>query len=158
MSISYIAPFVKSCVSILKDMLELEVKSGATENEGDAFTSRGFCVIVGFTGGWKGRFFLDMSGETAMQIAGILTGEEYQSVADEEVLLSGAEIGNIISGNAITVINNSQPGLNLRLTPPSVFAGDGLTMFNVRLNSNSVLIDTSAGPVKINVAVEEGKK
>ncbi|MDD3269136.1 MAG: chemotaxis protein CheX [Syntrophomonadaceae bacterium] len=158
MSTSHIAPFIKCSVNILKDMLGLEVKSGATENEGDAFTSRGFSVIVGFTGGWKGRFFLDMSGETAMQIASILTGEDYSSVADEEVLLSGAEIGNIISGNAITDINNSQPGLNLRLTPPSVFAGDSLSMFNVRLNSSSVLIDTSAGAIKINVAVEEGKK
>lgn len=158
MSTTHIAPFVKSSVKIFKEMLDLEVKSGATENEGDDFISRGFSVIVGFTGGWKGRFFLDMSGETAMQIASILTGDEYQSFAEEDVLLSGAEIGNIISGNAITDINNSQPGLNLRLTPPSVFAGDGLSMFNIRLNSCSVLIDTSAGPVKINVAVEEGKK
>lgn len=158
MSTSHIAPFVKSSVNIFKDMLDLDVKSGTTENEGDAFTSRGFSVIVGFTGGWKGRFFLDMAGETAIQLASTLTGEEYSSMADEEVLLSGAELGNIISGNAITDINNTYPGLNLRLTPPSVFAGDDLSMFNVRLNSSSVLIDTSAGPIKINVAVEEGKK
>ncbi|MEN6349061.1 MAG: chemotaxis protein CheX [Syntrophomonas sp.] len=158
MGTSHIAPFVRNSVKILKDMLDLEVKSGATENEGDAFKSNGFSVIVGFTGGWRGRFFLDMSQQTAIQMATILTGEEYQSVADEEVLLSGAEIGNIISGNAITDINNTMPGLNLRLTPPSVFAGDALSMFNVRLNSCSVIIETSAGQIKINVAVEEGKK
>jgi len=139
-------------------MLNLAVSSGQMENEGDSFMSAGISTLVGFTGGWKGLFFLDMSQDTAMKLAGILTGEVYQSVADEEVLLSCAELGNIISGNAITAVNNEQPGLNIRLTPPSVFAGDDMSIFNVRLSSWSVLMQTEAGAIKINVAVEEGKK
>lgn len=158
MATIHIVPFVRASVSIFRDMLDLEVRSGETEEEGDSFVSRGFTVIIGFTGGWKGRFFLDMGGETAMHVASTLTGESYSTFAEEEVLLSGAELGNIISGNAITDINNNNPGLNLRLTPPSVFTGEGLTMFNVRLSSCSVLLQTDAGPVKINVAVEEGNK
>ncbi len=158
MAATHIVPFVRASVSIFRDMLDLEVKSGETEIEGDSFVSNGFTVIIGFTGGWKGRFIMDMTGETAIHIASTLTGESYREFAEEEVLLSGAELGNIISGNAITDINNNNRGLNLRLTPPSVFAGKELSMFNVRLNSSSVLLQTDAGLVKINVAVEEGKK
>ena len=153
-----IIQFIKATNTVFKEMLDLTVSSGQMENEGDSFISQGVTVIVGFTGGWKGLFFLDMSQETAMKVAGILTGEDYQSVAEEEVLLSCAEVGNIISGNATTTVNNAQQGLNIRLTPPSVFVGEDMSIFNVRLSSRSVLMQTDAGTIKINVAVEEGKK
>lgn len=155
---SYLAPFSLAATDVLKEMLDLDITGSETKSEGDLFVSQGFVVVVGFTGGWKGRFFLDMSGETAMQMASLLTGDDYETVAHEEVIMSGAEVGNIISGNAITDINNSQPGLNIRLTPPSVFAGDGISMFNVRLSSSSAFMQTNIGTIKINVAIEEGGK
>jgi chemotaxis protein CheX len=67
-------------------------------------------------------------------------------------------VANVISGNAITAVNNAQPGLNIRLTPPSVFMGEDMSIFNVRLSSWSVIMQTDAGVIKINVAVEEGMK
>jgi chemotaxis protein CheX len=150
--------FIKATNTVFKEMLNLIVSSGQTENEGDSFISRGATVIVGFTGGWKGLFFLDMSQNTALKVASILNGEDYHSVAEEEVLLSCAEVANVISGNAITAVNNAQPGLNIRLTPPSVFMGEDMSIFNVRLSSWSVIMQTDAGVIKINVAVEEGMK
>lgn len=152
-----IAPFVAATVSVFKDMLDTDITKGQPEPEGDSFISRGFTVMVGLTGGWEGWFLLDMSQETACIFAGNMTGESYDTAENEEVLYAGAEIANIISGNAITKINNAQPGLNIRLAPPSVFAGQGMSMFNARLNSSSVLMDSAAGPVKINVAAREGK-
>jgi len=149
--------FIKATVNVFKEMLDLKVSSGQVENEGEGFLSQGFTVMVGFCGGWRGWFFLDMSQATALKLTEILIGEQYQTVAEEEVLLSGAEVGNIISGNAITNINNSQPGLNIRLTPPSVFAGEDMSLFNVRLSAHSVIMQTEAGTIKINVVAEEGK-
>lgn len=149
-----LTPFVKATIKILKDMLGFEVSSGEMEKEADEFYSQGFAVMLGFTGGWKGRMLLDMPGNTATKMASAMTGEPYASASEEEVLLSGAELGNIIGGNAITEINNSHPGLRIRLTPPSVLAGEGIALFNARANSSSVLINTDAGPVKVNVAVE----
>lgn len=157
MSTVQIAPFVGATVSVFKDMLDTEITKGQPEQEGDSFISRGFTVMVGLTGGWEGWFLLDMSQETACFVAQAMTGDTYNSVENEEVLYSGAEIANIISGNAITVINNQQPGLNVRLAPPSVFAGQGMSMFNARLSSCSVLMQSNAGPIKINVAAREGK-
>lgn len=149
--------FIKSTVNVFKEMLNLSIGNGQVENEGEGFMSQGLTVMVGFCGGWRGWFFLDMSQTTALKLTEILIGELYDTVAEEEVLLSGAEIGNIISGNAITSINNSQPGLNIRLTPPSVFAGENMSLFNVRLSTRSVIMETEAGTIKINVAAEEGK-
>ncbi|NLW91474.1 MAG: chemotaxis protein CheX [Syntrophomonadaceae bacterium] len=157
MSIVQIAPFVAATVKVFKDMLETDIVKGQPEPEGDSFISRGFSVMVGLTGGWEGWFLLDMSQETACIFARAMTGEDYDTVENEEVLYAGAEIANIISGNAITTINNLQPGLNIRLAPPSVFAGQGMSMFNARLSSSSVLMESAAGPVKINVAAKEGK-
>jgi len=152
-----IGPFVGATVNVFRDMLDTEIAKGQPEPEGESFASRGFTVMVGLTGGWEGWFLLDMSQETACIFAGTMTGEEYSSIENEEVLYAGAEIANIISGNAITVINDAQPGLNIRLAPPSVFAGLGMSMFNARLSSSSVLMESKAGPVKINVAAREGK-
>lgn len=150
--------FIKATVNVFKEMLDLNISNGQVENEGEGFQSQGLTVMVGFCGGWRGWFFLDMSQETALKLTEILIGERYDTVAEENVLLSGAEVGNIISGNAITSINNNQPGLNIRLTPPSVFAGDQMSLFNVRLSARSVIMQTQAGTVKINVVAEEGKE
>jgi chemotaxis protein CheX len=152
-----IAPFVRASNIIFKEMFDLNIHKGQAEAEEDSFTSQGFTVMVGLIGGWEGWFFLDMSQETALKLASIMVGEDYSSVEDEEVLLAGAEIANIIGGNAITDINNIHSGLNIRLTPPSVFAGKDMSMFNVRLNACSILLQTDAGNVKLNVVMKERK-
>lgn len=152
-----IAPFVRASNNVFKEMLDLNIHKGQAETEGDSFISQGFTVMVGLIGGWEGWFFLDMSHETAIKLASLMVGEDYHDVENEEVLLAGAEIANIISGNAITDLNNIHSGLNLRLTPPSVFAGKDISMFNVRLNACSILLQTDAGNVKLNVVMKEGK-
>ncbi len=152
-----IAPFVRASNHVFKQLLDLNINKGQAEPEGDNFVSQGFTVMVGLTGGWQGWFFLDMSQDTAIKLAGLMTGEAYDNVNNEEVLLAGAEIANIISGNALTDINNLNSGVSIRLTPPSVFAGEGMSMFNVRLNACSVLLQTDAGNIKINVVMKEAK-
>ena len=152
-----IAPFVRASTNIFREMLDLNIHKGQVEAEEDSFISQGFTVMIGLTGGWEGWFFLDMSQETAIKIASLMIGEDYHSVEEEEVLLAGAEIANIISGNAITDLNNIHTGLNIRLTPPSVFAGKEMSMFNVRLSACSVLLQTDVGNIKLNVVIKEGK-
>jgi len=152
-----IAPFVRASTNIFREMLDVSIHKGQVEAEGESFISQGFTVMVGLTGGWEGWFFLDMSQETAIKMASLMVGEDYSSVEEEEVLLAGAEIANIICGNAITDINNIHSGLNIRLTPPSIFAGDNMSMFNVRLNACSILLQTDAGNIKLNVVMKEGK-
>jgi chemotaxis protein CheX len=151
------ASFVRAANNVFKQMLDLGINKGQAESEGDSFISQGFTVMIGLTGAWQGWFFLDMSQDTAVKLAGIMTGEEYETVESEEVLLAGAEMGNIICGNAITDINSIHSGLNIRLTPPSVFAGEGMSMFNVRLNACSVILQTDAGTIKLNVVMREAK-
>jgi len=150
-----LAPFIRASNSVFKQMFDLEISKGQVQSEGDTFISQGFTVMVGLTGKWNGWFFLDMTQATAIKLAQIMTGEEYDTAANEEVLLAGGEVANIISGNAITDINNLQPGLNIRLSPPSIFTGEGMSMFNVRLNACSVLFQTEAGNIKINVVMKE---
>ena len=152
-----IAPFVRASNHVFKQLLDLNINKGQAEPEGDNFVSQGFTVMVGLTGGWQGWFFLDMSQDTAIKLAGLMTGEAYDNVDNEEVLLAGAEIANIISGNALTDINNLNSGVSIRLTPPCVFAGEGMSMFNVKLNAYSVLLQTDAGNIKINVVMKEAK-
>ncbi len=152
-----IAPFVRASNHVFKQLLDLNINKGQAEPEGDNFVSQGFTVMVGLTGGWQGWFFLDMSQDTAIKLAGLMTGEAYDNVDNEEVLLAGAEIANIIRGNAPTDINNLNSGVSIRLTPPSVFAGEGMSMFNVKLNAYSVLLQTDAGNIKINVVMKEAK-
>lgn len=152
-----IAPFVRASNNVFREMLNLSIHKGQAEAEGDSFISQGFTIMVGLTGGWEGWFFMDMSQETAIKMASLMVGENYSSIEDEEVLLAGAEIANIISGNAITDINNIHSGRNVRLTPPSVFAGDNMSMFNVQLNACSILLQSDIGTVKLNVVMKEGK-
>ena len=86
LSTVYIAPFIKGTAIVLTEMLGLTVTRGEPEVEGDLFESYGFTAIVGFTGGWRGRFLLDMSPATAIALA--YHGEDY---CQEEVLLCEPE-------------------------------------------------------------------
>ena len=70
----------------------------------------------------------------ALSMAGAVLGEEYGDVKDPMVLSLVAEVNNIISGNAITGINNELL-MDLRLAPPVVFVGRDVVISIPRLRS-----------------------
>jgi CheY-specific phosphatase CheX len=118
--------------------------------------SYGMVVIVGITGARPGRMIMDTGRETARQISQLINGESYD-IDDQFILYTMAELANIVSGKAISHINNMYRGLGLRLTPPGIFRGDLLQVSSPRINAEMISISTPLGDFSLSVGFEGGK-
>ena len=149
-------PLCISVEEIIKEMSDIDlVGMDSIEEERHELTSMGVSSIITFAGARKGRLLLDMEPGLALSMAGAVLGEEYGDVKDPMVLSLVAEVNNIISGNAITGINNELL-MDLRLAPPVVFAGRDVVISIPRLRSLSSWGETEYGRIRINIAWEGG--
>ncbi len=147
-------PFLDSTISVFEDVLEVTPKEVSIEEGLKSIESRGLVVVIGITEGGKGRVVLDMNQEMAMKISEIINEDSYNDITSE-VFFTISEIANMISGNGITEINNENRGLNLRLTPPSIFFGDEVVIDTPNANSFEAVYETNIGIFNLNVAFEK---
>lgn len=150
------SPFKGSIKSVLSQMAGIDVETdGAFYKESDDILSKGAASIISFAGSIKGRLLIDFDEELALTIAKVINAQEFFSIKEYLVLASVSEVNNIVSGDAITSLNNSR-SLGLRLAPPIVFAGKGATVCIPKIPSVSLDCDTKHGKLKLNVAFERG--
>ncbi|MFZ5985948.1 MAG: chemotaxis protein CheX [Bacillota bacterium] len=150
------SPFINSIKDVFKQMTGIEVyldKDFYTEN--DDLVSLGVTSIISFSGKIKGRLLLDMEKSLALEVAKNITGTDFDNVKEYMVLASVQELNNIISGDAITKLNN-EFGVSLRLAPPIVFAGKDAVVSVPKVEPVSMDCGTSYGKLKVNIAFEEG--
>ncbi|HOJ79083.1 MAG TPA: chemotaxis protein CheX [Bacillota bacterium] len=110
-------------------------------------------VIVGAVGNnSKGRIMVEMAMETARRLTEEMNGEPF---TDEfEMYLFLAEFANIFSGKAITKINNTYKGVDLRLTPPAIFTGDKMEITTPSIQSEIVFFKSESGVAKLDIGFE----
>lgn len=116
----------------------------------DEKNSRGFSVVMGIIGKYGGRMLLDMSGETARKMAGYLIKED--ELSRDIVVNVIAEISNIISGNACSMINKTNNVFGFRVSPPTAVYGESIKISKAELNTvSSVIAETSFGDLYMNI-------
>ena len=116
----------------------------------DEKTSRGFSVVMGIIGKYGGRMLLDMSGETARNIAGYLIKEE--ELNKDLIVNVIAEISNIIAGNACSMINKTNSLFGFRVAPPTAVYGESIKISKAELSAvSSVIAETSFGDIYMNI-------
>jgi len=148
--------FAKAMCSVFHDLTEQElVPQGVEKAESLILKVSGAVVVLGFNGAFSGRVLISMPKEMASFIHERLMDEKPD---DEDLLLTISEFGNMVSGNAITAVNNSFKGANVRLSPPSSFVGDNLTFFNFKMSAFSMVFKAQNGTLRINVALKEEER
>lgn len=147
-------PFVRSAADTLALMagIKTEVLS-AFGSDTHEFESLGITSVIHFTGKVRGRFLLDMEPGLALAATQNITGALYGNIRDGMVLATISELNNIISGAAVSALNNEYQ-LGLWLSPPYVFTGKPCLIALPRMQSASVDCRTLHGKLKINVAFE----
>jgi len=93
-----------------------------------------------------------MSPETALNIASSMNGERLNTF-DELVSATLTELGNMITGNAVTKLH--QLGFKFDLTPPALFMGDNLRITDAKIEALVVPLELTEGKIEINVAIKE---
>jgi chemotaxis protein CheX len=146
----YVQPFVSSAREILEEVLSGRIEAGKVRLSPAPVSSRGVTAIVGVTGEGEGRVLFDMSRDTAIRIAAELNEEpqgELGALAKDTL----SELASMMTGRAVTLLNDR--GHRLRVSPPTLIAGDNVEISNTELETMVVPLETSCGEIVVNVAM-----
>lgn len=114
----------------------------------------GFSVTVGIIGRHLGRIMIDLSEDMAVAVARNMYAKE--EVTSKEMIVFFSEFANVISGNAVSMLNSLNRGLGLRVSPPTVFYGKELVLSTGEIPSESYLLKTKYGDIFMNVGFKRG--
>ncbi len=172
MKASDLKVYQDALVSAIEDMTVIYkaeiINSGLVSKNSFTFdpdATAGIASIVGFSGKVKGRNLLWIPSSLAILITEQVVGDTVSEYHDEMVLFTVNEINNVVSGAAITELNNLFQ-LSLRLSPPSIFAGGSFEIITPKSKSYEVEVNIksdyykkalSKGPqdhIVMNVAIE----
>ena len=150
----YLNPFFTSAYDVLEEMSGESVARGNLRlHKSPECKSHGFAVIIGITGQVEGRVILDMSPPTAIKFAEIMNMEEIGEL-DDLVKSSMGEVGNMISGRAVSKLQNL--GYDFRITPPTLFEGNDMVVSTpASLPVIVVPLALPFGEILINLALTE---
>jgi len=155
MRVEYINPFVESAFSVLKEVLDSEVKRGDIYLKPTSMSIMGVAALVGLAGDVEGRVLFDMSRETALFVAGRMNGENFTSF-DELAKATIQELANMITAQAVTKLHDL--GFKFDLTPPALFTGDNMEVSTNLGEVEALIVPMELGEknkIEVNVAIRE---
>ena len=120
------------------------------------YISKGMTVIVGIIGKFAGRMVIDLSKETADNMATALLRRAPKN--NDEMIGAMAEFANIISGNACSLLNRKDRALGLRVAPPSILHGDNVHISAPSFKTNTAIAETNFGDLLMNVGFTRGEE
>ncbi|BCN31602.1 response regulator [Anaeromicropila herbilytica] len=120
------------------------------------YESEGMTIIIGIIGQFAGRMLIDLSQETANNLATALLRREPKSI--DEMMAALGEFTNIISGNACSILNRKIKALGLRVAPPSVLHGEKVHVSAPNFITTIAIADTDYGKLLLNVGFKRSEE
>jgi chemotaxis protein CheX len=117
------------------------------------FTTQQVNIICGVTGAIQGQVIYGMSMTTADKIASKMLGQTVVTF-DKLAASAIAELGNMISGNSMTLLSGS--GFECDITPPTIIRGSNVKIST--LDIPAIVIQMSIpdiGLLEINVSLKQ---
>jgi len=115
--------------------------------------SSGISVTIGIIGRHNGRCVIDMSDDTSLNMTRKILKDEDQSIDNAIAFLS--EFTNIVAGNACSLLNGLNQSFGLRVSPPTVFRGNDITISIGDILSKSYRIKTDLGEIFMNAGFQK---
>jgi len=144
-------PFVEAAREVLSQELGTTVTPGQLSLAKGAATTLDVTVIIGITGRLTGIALYSMSNEMARGIVSKMLGSEVEEL--DEMALSGvAELGNVITGHATTLL--AQMGLHCDISPPMLLLGAGSRISTMSILRLVIPLDTELGTLEAQVAIK----
>ena len=151
LGVEFVNPFVTAAFSMMSMVL------GETPTKGDVFaqprdtTNQQVNVVLGVTGDVQGNVMLGMTLPMADRIASTMIGQTVITF-DELAASALAELGNMISGNALQ--NLASNGLNCDLAPPTLIRGTNIAISTAAIPSIVICLKLSLGEVYLTLGLQ----
>lgn len=152
MRVEFITPFIEAAKDVFESEIGGAIERGSLSLQRSAYTTRDVTTLIGITGNVAGVVLYAMDRLTACRIVSRMLGQEVAELDD--LGQSGiAELGNVISGRATTLLADAgYPG---NIAPPIVLIGNGTMISTLDIQRLIVPLSTECGVIEVQVALRE---
>lgn len=151
MKAEYINPFIEAFDSVASQVI------GEKSEKGKIFIKEGsvncgeVTISIGVTGELNGSILMNMNEKSALTIASkMMFGMEVTELNDL-AKSAIAELGNMIAGNATIYFSNM--GKAIDITPPVVYTGKNISIYNYKIKTICVPLTIIGELVEIDIAI-----
>lgn len=149
-NIEVIKPFVQATQDVFKQMLNLEAKEKEIVEINDLYEGKEVNALIGVIGDLTGSVMFSYSKPTALTIVKSMSGMEFEKI-DVFVTSALGEVGNIISGNAVSYLASAN--YRCDITSPQVILGKNQSISLACKEAYVVTIGTEIGDFNLNIAL-----
>jgi chemotaxis protein CheX len=125
MKASFVNPVLMACSSILKILLDEDIRLGELRVLKSHRINGCIAIMIWMKGDFNGRFIFSMTRDTALRISSVMMGRENASL-DYLSKSAIAEMASIILGRSGIIY--SQRNINVLISHPSIVEGDNINI------------------------------
>ena len=152
MNVEYINSFYSATKSVFGLMLDLEVEMDKPKVIEGMSPSKDANVVLGVTGDVKGNVVFGFPNDMVLEMVKIMSGMEVKEI-DGFVSSALGEVANIIGGNAVTELSNSEYICDI--VPPQIFVGEYTSISMANKKVICLPLKTKIGELEINISLKE---
>ncbi|MDH4129603.1 MAG: chemotaxis protein CheX, partial [Spirochaetota bacterium] len=154
MDLRYINPFVASAVSVINEVVGLKATKKQIYIAKGKESQGGVSIFFNIKGDVEGQIIFDLppgiSTAIAQEMIGLHLDDVDKNLEQKDLLKSAiTELGNMISGTAITKLEEHQ--YNCDITPPQVYVGPKARLTHPNMSTIVIEMNTNIGDFSINL-------
>jgi chemotaxis protein CheX len=150
MKAEVINPFLESARIVIEQVIQVSPSTGDLGIKEIELIDDHIWIQVGMTGQLSGNIIFGIAEAVALRMVSVMMGGYEVTEMNEMGQSAISELGNMISGNASTILSNQ--GVTVDITPPKLMKSESMSMMPRKALSIPLVMD-GIGELDIQVIV-----
>ncbi|MDQ0196731.1 chemotaxis protein CheX [Paenibacillus wynnii] len=150
MKAEVINPFLESARIVIEQVIQVSPSTGSLGVKEIELIDNHIWIQVGMTGQLSGNIIFGIAEAVALRMVSAMMGGYVITEMDDMGKSAISELGNMISGNASTILSNQ--GVSVDITPPKLMRSESMSFLPRRALSIPLLMD-GIGELDIQVVI-----
>jgi chemotaxis protein CheX len=146
-----INPFLESARNVFEQLIQVSPSTGNLGVKNVEYIADHVWIVIGMTGQLNGNIVFGIQETVALKIVSAMMGGFVITEMDDMSKSAISELGNMISGNASTILSNQ--GVVVDITPPQVMQSEILSTFSATKALSIPLLMDGIGEMDIQVMI-----
>lgn len=151
MKAEVINPFLESARLVIEQVIQVSPSTGNLGVKEISLIDNHIWIQIGMTGQMSGDIVFGLQEQVALRMVSVMMGGYVLTEMDEMGQSAISELGNMISGNASTILSNQ--GVSVDITPPKVIRSVNITEFAQKKALSIPLVMDGIGELDIQVMI-----
>ncbi|UNK17687.1 chemotaxis protein CheX [Paenibacillus sp. N3/727] len=151
MKAEVINPFLESACHVIEQVIQVSPSTGNLGVKEISLIDNHIWIQIGMTGQMSGDIVFGLQEQVALRMVSVMMGGYILTEMDEMGQSAISELGNMISGNASTILSNQ--GVNVDISPPKVIRSVNVTQFAQKKALSIPLMMDGIGELDIQVMI-----